>query len=220
MKAIGVFGGAFAPLHNAHLRVAIEARERLDLSQVRLIPTARAPHRPDSRISPQRRLEWLRAAIRREKGLVADDRELRRDGVSWTVDTLEELRREFPRAALVLLMGADAFEHFHEWRNWQRIVELAHVAVISRPGAEPQPSAEAAPLLASRRADSPAALHEQPAGLWLPLEMPPMDISSTRIRRLLKLQRSVRGLVPDAILNMMTAADLAALTQDNDATKH
>lgn len=220
LKLIGVFGGAFAPLHNAHLRVAIEARERLDLSQVRLIPTARAPHRPDSRVSPQRRMEWLRAAIRREKGLVADDRELRRDGVSWTVDTLEELRSEFPKAALVLLMGADAFEHFHEWRHWRRILELAHVAVISRPGSEPVPSEPASELLAQRRADSAAVLREHAAGWWIPLEMPAMDISSTRIRRLFKLHRSVRGLVPDAILNMMTAADLAALTQDNDATKH
>ncbi|MGH8445875.1 MAG: nicotinate (nicotinamide) nucleotide adenylyltransferase [Solimonas sp.] len=219
MKAIGVFGGAFAPFHNAHLRVAVEARERLDLSQVRLIPTAHAPHRPDSRVSPQRRLEWIRAAVRREKGLIPDDREIQRNGPSFTVDTLEELRRDFPRAALVLMMGADAFEHFHMWNRWQRIVELAHVAVITRPGSEPAPSAECAALL-PRRADSVEALHDEAAGLWLPLEMPALDISSTRIRRLLSQQRSVRGLVPDAILNTMTAADIAALTQDNDATKH
>ena len=220
MKAIGVFGGAFAPFHNGHLRVAIEARERLDLTQVRLIPTAHAAHRPDSRVSPQRRLEWLRAAVRREKALVPDDREILRAGVSYTVDTLDELRRDFPRAALVLLMGADAFEHFHTWNRWQRIIELAHIAVIARPGSELQLSDETREVLESRRADSAAALHEQPAGLWLPLEFPPLDISATRIRRLFAQGRSVRGLVPDAILNNMTAADVAALTQDNDATKH
>ncbi|WP_028080488.1 nicotinate-nucleotide adenylyltransferase [Solimonas soli] len=220
MRAIGVFGGAFAPFHNGHLRVAIEARERLDLTQVRLIPTAHAAHRPDSRVSPQRRLEWLRAAVRREKALVPDDREILRDGVSYTVDTLEELRRDFPRAALVLLMGADAFEHFHTWNRWQQIVELAHIAVIARPGSALQLSAETREVLEGRRTDSVAALHEQTAGLWLPLEFPPLDISATRIRRLLAQQRSVRGLVPDAILNTMTAADIAALTQDNDATKH
>lgn len=220
MKAIGVFGGAFAPFHNGHLRVAIEARERLDLSEVRLIPTAHAPHRPDSRVSPQRRLEWVRAAVRREKGLIPDEREIMRAGPSYTVDTLEELRRDFPRASLILLMGGDAFQHFHLWRHWQRIVELAHVAVITRPGSEPQPSIECAALLGARRADGAEALHAREAGLWLPLEMPPLDISSTRIRRLLAQHRSVRGLVPDAILNAMTAADLKALTQDNDATQH
>ncbi|NKF21370.1 nicotinate (nicotinamide) nucleotide adenylyltransferase [Solimonas marina] len=220
MKAIGIFGGAFAPFHNGHLRVAIEARDKLDLSQVRLIPTAHAAHRPDSRVSPQRRLEWLRVAVRREKELVPDDREILRPGISYTVDTLEELRRDFPRAALVLLMGSDAFEHFHTWNRWSRIVELAHVAVITRPGSEPRPSAETAELLVPRRAADASMLHAQPAGLWLPLEMPLLDISSTRIRRLLLQERSVRGLVPDAILNAMTTADIAALTQDNDATQH
>lgn len=220
MKAIGVFGGAFAPFHNGHLRVAIEARERFDLDEVRLIPTAHAAHRPDSRVSPRRRLEWLRAAVRREKNLIPDDREILREGVSYTVDTLLELRRDFPHAALVLLMGSDAFEHFHTWNRWQQIVELAHVAVITRPGSEPRPSAETAPLLASRRAADAGALHDAAGGLWLPLELPLLEISSTRIRRLLKQERSIRGLVPDAILNMMTAADRAALTQDNDATQH
>jgi nicotinate-nucleotide adenylyltransferase len=220
MKAIGVFGGAFAPFHNGHLRVAIEARDKLDLNQVRLIPTAHAAHRPDSRISPLRRLEWLRLAVRREKNLIPDDREIQRAGVSYTVDTLAELRRDFPRAALVLIMGSDAFEHFHTWNRWPQLIELAHVAVVTRPGSEPRPSAESRELLAGRRAADADALHRQPGGLWLPLEMPPLDISSTRIRRLLKQERSVRGLVPDAILNAMTAADVAALTQDNDATQH
>ncbi len=220
MKAIGIFGGAFAPFHNGHLRVAIEARERLDLSQVRLIPTAHAAHRPDSRISPQRRLEWLRSAVRREKNLIPDDREILRTGVSYTVDTLEELRIAFPRAALVLLMGSDAFEHFHTWHRWLRILELAHVAVITRLGSEPRPSAETEGHLAGRRVADAGALYAQPGGRWLPLEIPLLDISSTRIRRLLMQQRSVRGLVPDAILNAMTAADIAALTQDNDATQH
>lgn len=220
MKAIGIFGGAFAPFHNGHLRVAIEARDKLDLNQVRLIPTAHAAHRPDSRISAQRRLEWLRLAVRREKNLIPDDREILRAGVSYTVDTLAELRRDFPRAALVLIMGSDAFEHFHTWSRWQQIVELAHIAVITRPGSAPRPSAETRELLSACRAHDAAALHERPAGLWLPLEMPLLDISSTRIRRLLLQERSVRALVPDAILNAMTAADVAALTQDNDATQH
>ena len=86
--AIGIFGGAFAPFHNGHLRLALEARERLGLSQVRLIPTAHPSHRPDSRVSPQKRLEWLKLAIAKESGLVADDREIKRIGPSYTIDTL------------------------------------------------------------------------------------------------------------------------------------
>jgi nicotinate-nucleotide adenylyltransferase len=220
MKAIGIFGGAFAPFHNGHLRLALEARARLGLSEVRLIPTAHPPHRPDSRVSPARRLDWVRLAIRRERGLLADDRELRREGPSYTVDTLTELRAEFPQAALVLLMGADAFAHLHSWHRWQEIIELAHLAVVARPGTPLAPSPECADLLGPRRADKSGQIMGARAGLWTPLELPLLDISSTRIRRLLKSGVPVRGLVPDAILNSWTAADVAALTKDEDATTH
>ncbi len=220
MKAIGILGGAFAPFHNGHLRLALEARDKLSLSQVRLIPTAHAPHRPDSRVSPRRRLDWVKAAVRREKGLVADDRELQRDGPSYTVDTLAELREAYPQAALVLLMGADAFSHLHTWNRWQQLFDHAHLAVVTRAGTTLRPSPETAEFLAIRRAPTLERLHETKAGLWLPLEVPQLDISSTRIRRLLRCRQSVRGLVPDAILNAMTAADIAALTQDDNATKH
>lgn len=220
MRAIGVFGGAFAPFHNGHLRVAIEARDRLGLQQVRLIPTAHPPHRRDSRVSPIRRLDWVRTAVRRERNLIADDREILRDGPSYTVDTLAELRQQFPRASLVLLMGADAFRHLHTWQRWQELLQLGHIAVFSRPGAQLTPSAETQAVLRDRQAPDVDALHDRAGGTWFPLELPLLDISSTRVRRLLKTGHSVRGLVPDAILNAMTAADRAALIQDDDATTH
>lgn len=220
MKAIGIFGGAFAPFHNGHLRLVLEARARLGLSEIRLIPTAHPPHRPDSRVSAPRRLDWVKLAVRKEHGLMADDREMRREGPSYTVDTLTSLREEFPRAALVLLMGADAFAHLHSWHRWSELTNLAHLAVVARPGIPLAPSAECNALLAPRRADKTGQLLSQPAGLWTPLELPLLDISSTRIRRLLKSGVSVRGLVPDAILNTWTAADVAALTKDDDATTH
>ncbi|MGH8505006.1 MAG: nicotinate-nucleotide adenylyltransferase [Stenotrophobium sp.] len=221
MKAIGVFGGAFAPFHNGHLRLAIEVRERLDLSEIRLIPTAQAPHRRDSRISPQRRLEWLKLALRKEPGLIADDCEILRQEPSYSVDTLAVLREQFPEAVLMLLMGADAFAHLHTWHRWQSLLELAHLVVVSRAGTPTvRPSPECAAVLSRCEAEAIAALHAAKAGLWLRLDLPLLDISSTRIRRLLKARRSVRGLLPDAILSHMTAADIAALTQDDDAKTH
>ncbi|MGH8455829.1 MAG: nicotinate-nucleotide adenylyltransferase [Stenotrophobium sp.] len=220
MKAIGIFGGAFAPFHNGHLRAAIEARERLQLTEVRLIPTAQAPHRRDSHVSPQRRLEWIKLALRREKGLIADDRELLRGGPSFTVDTLTELRQQFAKAPLVLLMGADAFAHLHTWHRWREILDLAHISVISRAGSRLEPVPDSAAELAGRQSARSGDLLDTPAGRWLRLDLPLLDISSTRIRRLLKARQSVRGLLPDAILSHMTAADIAALTQDEDATTH
>jgi nicotinate-nucleotide adenylyltransferase len=204
-KSIGVFGGAFAPFHNGHLRAALEARDRLGLEQVRLIPTAQPMHRPDTRVSALRRLEWLRLAIRKEKGLFADDAEIQRGGPSYTIDTLSALRESHPQARLVLLLGADAFAHFHTWHRWSEILELAELAVIARPGVALAPPPEAA-----------AELH----GRYRTLELPLLDISSTRIRWLLKKGRSVRGLLPDAILNSLTPADRAALTEDENPNTH
>ncbi|WP_240433617.1 nicotinate-nucleotide adenylyltransferase [Solimonas sp. K1W22B-7] len=215
-----MFGGAFAPFHHGHLRLAIEARERLGLEQVRLVPTAFPAHRPASRVSPQRRLEWLRLGLRREHGLVADDCEIRRGGASYTVDTLAGLRAENPDTPLVLLMGADAFAHLHCWNRWPQLLELAHLVVIARADVPLEPPPETLSVLAGRETDDAALLHQSVAGRWLRLDVPVLDISSTRIRRLLKLGQSLRGLVPDAILNSLTAADTAALTQDDDAKTH
>ena len=216
---IGVFGGAFAPFHNGHLRLAIEARERLGLSQLRLVPTAHPPHRPDSRVSPRRRFEWVRLATRRERGLLVDDCEIRRDGPSFTVDTLAELHAAHPRTPLCLLMGADAFAHLHTWNRWRQILGLAHLAVIGRPGAE-QPSPEVAEVLAGREAPDATTLRESLSGCWIKLDLPALDISSTRIRSRLKGGQSVRGLVSDSILHSFTPADIAALTQDEDSITH
>jgi nicotinate-nucleotide adenylyltransferase len=216
---IGVFGGAFAPFHTGHLRLAIEARERLGLSQLRLVPTAHPPHRPDSRVSPQRRYEWVRLATRRERGLLVDDCEIRRSGPSYTVDTLADLHKQHPRTPLCLLMGADAFAHLHMWHRWKELLQLAHLAVIVRPGA-PAPSAEVLEALAGREASDAATLRESHSGCWIRLEIPALDISSTRIRSRLKAGQSVRGLVPDAIIHSFTPADIAALTQDEDSITH
>ena len=184
------------------------------------MPTAYPPHRPDSRISPQRRLEWVRTAVRREPGLIADDCEIRREGPSYTVDTLRMLRDKYPATPLLLLMGADAFGHLHSWSRWREILTLAHIVVVARPGTPIEPSPEAADALAGRRVETVRALHEELAGRWFAFEPPVLDISSTRIRCLLRAHASVRGLVPDAILNSMTALDKENLAQDEDATTH
>ena len=219
-RPVGIFGGAFAPFHNGHLRLALEARMRLQLESVRLVPTAHPPHRPDSHIAPQRRYEWVRLAIRREKALVADDCEILREGPSYTIDTLAALKRKAPDTPLVLLIGADAFAHFHTWHRWSEIPALAHLAVVARAGAPLEPPAGCAGLFQGRDTEDPIDLQRIPAGRWIRLDLPLLEISSTRVRRLLRARQSVRGLVPDAILNSMTPADIARLTKDDDATTH
>ncbi|MCK9194386.1 MAG: nicotinate-nucleotide adenylyltransferase [Nevskia sp.] len=220
MKSLGVFGGTFAPIHSGHLRLAIELKERLQLERVHIIPNARPPHRAIPEVPPQRRLEWARLAVGDEPGLFVDDREVRRalsrSEPSYTYDTLVELRHELGDAPLYLLLGDDAANNLHTWHQWRELFDLAHLIFVERPFEPPAPPAELNAFLRGRKAQSAEALRAQPGGLWLPLSVPPLAISSTRIRRLLKAGRSIRGLVPDAVIHSLTPQDVLALTHDED----
>lgn len=213
---LGIFGGTFAPIHHGHLRLALELRERLQLQSVRIIPSGRPPHRDEPQVSAERRLEWVRLALQHEPGLLADDRELRRTGPSYTYDTLAELRAELPGRPLVLLLGDDAANQFHTWHRWREIPDLAHLVFVERPYEPPAPSPELIARLRGRRAQQASDLHAREAGLWLTASIPPLAISSTRVRRLLKAGRSVRGLVPEAVIRSFTAEDISLLTHDED----
>lgn len=222
MKAIGFFGGTFAPIHNGHLRLALELRDLLALDEVRVCPSARPPHRAAPGASAERRMDWVRLALADEPGLVADDRELRRAarlGVpSYTVDTLAELRDEQPSARLCLLIGEDAANGLHGWHRWQALLDYAHLVVVSRPDAEPAPTAAVAAFLAPRRAREVGDLQDTLQGRWLPVTVPGLQISSSRIRRLLHEGRSIRGLVPDAVIHSLQPEDVRALTIEETVT--
>ncbi len=123
-------------MHLGHLSMAETALEVLHLDRVLLIPNGRPPHRSAPEASPAQRLEMLRAATAGDSRMVVDDREIRRQGPSYTVDTLTELARESgPGTRLVLLLGADAFAEIREWSRWRQLFELAEVVVFARDGA-------------------------------------------------------------------------------------
>ncbi len=217
MNAIGIFGGTFAPIHHGHIRLALELRERLGLSRVLIVPSAHPPHRAAPEVPPQRRLEWARLALAGEPGLVVDDREIRRTGPSYTYDTLAGLRGELGAVTpLVLLLGDDAANQLHTWHRWRELIDLAHLVFVERPYEPPAPAPELAAFLRGRRAPSAQALLARPAGSWISASIPPLAISSTRIRQLLKAGRSIRGLVPDAVIQTFTPEDVRALTHDED----
>jgi nicotinate-nucleotide adenylyltransferase len=217
LNAVGIFGGTFAPIHHGHIRLALELRERLGLQQVRFVPSARPPHRAAPEVPPQRRLDWVRLALAGEPGLVVDDREIRRNGPSYTYDTLAAVRRESGAGTpLVLLLGDDAANQLHTWHRWRELFDLAHLVFVERPYEPPAPAPELAAFLRGRRAASAQALLRSPAGAWLAANVPPLAISSTRIRQLLKAGRSIRGLVPDAVIQTLTTEDVRALTHDED----
>jgi nicotinate-nucleotide adenylyltransferase len=200
MRPLAILGGTFDPIHHGHLRVAWEAAEALD-AELRMVPAAVPPHRPQPGASAPQRLAMLEAALAGQDRLRADDRELRRGGASYTIDTLAELRAEIgPERPLVLLVGADAFAGLSSWHRWRELFDLAHVGVLTRPGHGGVFEAELAGEWFTRRVDGAAALRARPHGTILPIEVTPLDVSATAIRALVAAGRSPRFLLPDAVL--------------------
>lgn len=203
---LGILGGTFDPVHYGHLRLAQEAADRLQLAEVRLIPAGAPPHRPAPGAAPADRLAMVNAAIADNPQLRADDREVRRAGLAYTVDTLTELRAELgPRRSLALLMGADAFLDLATWSRWQRLFDLAHVVVAYRPGfpVDTWQTRMPVPLAreyGARLAQQPLAVHLAPAGAVFVLPIAELAISATGIRDAVQAGRSPRYLLPDSVL--------------------
>ncbi len=200
MRPLAIFGGTFDPIHLGHLCVAWEASELLD-AEVLLMPSGTPPHRPPPMASAPQRLAMLQVALRDQTRLILDARELSRSGPSYTVDTLAELRAEHGDRPLVLLLGADAFAGVPSWHDWRRLFELAHVGVLSRPGAQAPLRDVLQQATADRWLDDPAALQSAPAGRVIALPVTPLEISATRIRELLAAGREPRYQLPPGLFN-------------------
>jgi nicotinate-nucleotide adenylyltransferase len=211
LRAIGVFGGTFDPIHFGHLRLAEEMADALHLERVLFIPAGQPPHRGEPRIAATHRLEMVHRAIAGNPRFVADAREVTSPHPSYTVDTLTALRAELGNEQpLWLLLGADAFLGLPSWHEWRQLFELAHIAVAARPGAQLiQSDAMPEPLknevLQRQVADGSAV---GPSGSVLLRQMTPLGISATAIRDTLARNGSARYLLPDAVLDYINEHQL------------
>jgi nicotinate-nucleotide adenylyltransferase len=134
MKLLGIFGGTFDPIHYGHLRTVFEMLEVLNFDEVTLVPSGDPPHRGKTFADAEQRLEMVRVAVQGQPGFSVDDCELRRDGPSYTIDTLSTIREERPDVAVGLIVGMDAFLGLTSWHRWSEILDLAHLVVAHRPG--------------------------------------------------------------------------------------
>ncbi len=208
MKRIGLLGGTFDPIHIGHLRAAVEVVEQFALDELRLIPSARPPHRGTPQVSAEARLEMARLAVEGVAPLTVDDRELRRERPSWTIETLESLRLELgPEVQLYLLLGWDAFCGLPTWCRWQALLEHCHILVLQRPDAGSEAPEALRDLLAARSVGDPRSL-SGPAGQIAFVWQMPLAISATQLRERLAAGRSIRFLVPDRVLNYIHAHGL------------
>lgn len=200
LAPIGIFGGTFDPVHNGHLRIALDAREQLGLEQVRLVPLAHAVHRDQPETPATLRLEMLQAATKGRDGLVADDRELRRQGPSFTIDTLRSLRQDLTGRSLCLLLGGDAFSGFATWRDPLGILDLANIAVMQRPGHPPPDDPELRRMLEDRLCKK---LDPNRNGQIVFCPVTQLEIASSNIRRRIASGRSADFLAPGAVLDLI-----------------
>ena len=207
-RRIGIFGGTFDPVHIGHLRSALEVAEFMALDQLRLIPSARPPHREAPQVSAHHRLAMVELAVAGLPPLCVDDRELRRDKPSYSIDTLESLRGELAADdQLYLILGWDAFCGLPSWHRWDELLEHCHILVLQRPDADSEAPETLRNLLAARSVSDPLTL-EGPAGQISFIWQTPLAVSATQIRTLLASGKSARFLVPDAVLTYIHAHGL------------
>jgi nicotinate-nucleotide adenylyltransferase len=217
---IGLFGGTFDPIHFGHLRSAVEVREAFGLEQVVLIPAAVPPHKGRGAMAPAAdRLRMIELAVAGVPGLAGSDLELRRAGPSYTIDTLRHFQYKVSDGDIALIMGLDAFIEIDTWKSYREILATVPVIVISRPAHHQDPGRSARARVESVLAAifSPEAIEATAEGFRTeglksvtvqPVTV--LDISSTRIREMLGAGRSIRYLVPAAVVEHIRTKGLYA----------
>ena len=203
MSAMGVFGGTFDPIHIGHLRTAFEMLQALHFEEVRFMPCGSPPHRGLPHADAKLRLEMVRVATEGQYGFVVDDRELERDGPSYSVDTLSALRTEFPLRPIALIIGMDAFLNLPKWYHWREILQLAHIVVAHRPGWRAPDMGPLGELLEDRGTHRISDLHQAKAGKIYIHDVTQLEISSSDIRNLVNMGRDPRFLLPDAVSDVI-----------------
>jgi nicotinate-nucleotide adenylyltransferase len=214
---IFLFGGTFNPVHYGHLRLVENLHNLMPEARVRMMPSATPPHRDEPDVSAEHRLNMVRLATESLNHVVVDDRELKRQGPSFTSISVEELAKEFPSASLILVMGDDAMAGFQSWHQWQDIIQRVNILVIARPGATQQwlaPEVEQSiircdhveSLLHNKASDAKVETLSKPletfksTGRLYRYQCPLLDISATQIRQLITRQQSCRFLLPDSVI--------------------
>ena len=180
---IGLFGGAFNPFHNGHLAIAKTAIEKAELDKLIFIPTGNAPHKKETDISRIDRLNMLKSVIENEDKMFISDYELSRDTVSYSADTTEYFKLIYPEDELFFIIGDDSYKQIDSWHEPERIMKVATLLVFPREGAE----------------------IEAPA---MKIDMPRVEISSSDVRKRIKLGKDCRNLLPKSVFDYIIKNNL------------
>jgi len=211
---IGLFGGTFNPFHKGHIGIMDHVKQTMGLETIYLIPSATPPHKPDRDLAPARdRFEMVRQSIEGRKGFIASDKELIRKGPSFTMDTIEEFKKDLGEGAdLFLLMGSDAFFDIPTWRRKDRIFESVKIIVMPR---GPSKTHGDFASFIDEHISKGYIFNKTENGFFHPAKqkiilcrVPGIDISSTLIRERVKQGKSIEGLVPSGVLKIILEKEL------------
>jgi nicotinate-nucleotide adenylyltransferase len=208
IEPLAFFGGTFDPVHYGHLRCADEAREKLGLKNLYLLPAGTPPHRASPQTTTRQRMDMLQLAQIEFPSLNIDDREIRREGPSYMVETLQELRGEFPQHPLLLLVGQDAANLLHTWFHWQQLFSLAHIVILTRPSIKIAYRQDVAEQIQRRLHVDPQKLLCSQAGGVLQLEVVSIDVSATNIKKHIQQGRSLGSMMPPAVIDYINENQL------------
>ena len=203
MRLVGLLGGTFNPIHFGHLRMAQELAEALNLAEIRFIPAANPPHKDEVNVSAKHRAAMVNIAIQSNPLFSLDESELKREGASYTLDTLISLRESLGgETALCLIMGSDAFVKLNTWHRWHKLLDYAHIVLVQRPSTQPQEKlpAELETVLQDHYTEQHLDLSKENAGFIIMQTISAQEISATQIRNLLKNGQSVRYLLPNEVI--------------------
>jgi len=201
---IGILGGTFDPVHYGHLRTALDVQQALSLDEVRFIPCGEPAHRNKPLAEPLQRLAMVRAAIAGQDKFIADDREIRRGGPSYMVDTLASLKKDFSDKSLCLILGTDAFNGLAQWHRWQEIFNLANVVVMQRSAMHDQIELNESLLLRLKnRIIDADNLRTKSNGAICFVAVTQLDISATKIRQQWQQNIDNQFLLPDSVLTLI-----------------
>ncbi len=203
-KSAALFGGTFDPFHNGHLRMAIEVKEALGLPRMVLLPAREPPHKPKEPVSGAgHRLAMVSQAVAGLPGFEVSDLEIRREGPSYSLTTVQEFRRAEPEIDWTFVMGADSFGEISTWHRYEEFLAACHVVLLPRPGAPSRPSPSAGVRIEKEKPHCYSWKGESyrlPGGrrLYCPA-LPALDISSSSIREKVRSGECIRGLVPPEV---------------------
>lgn len=198
-RAIGILGGSFDPVHLGHIHLAREIKYKLGLNNVLFIPCYRSAHGKLSNTTPKHRLSMLNLALEGIVDFQVNDLEIKRQNISYTVETLQSLRAEFPDDIFCLILGMDAFNKFTTWHKWEEILTLSHLIVADRKDYWLTKNTDIIKLVQNHEISEKMSLFKSIAGKILFLNIKPLDIQSTTIRSLISQGKQFKQFLPNSV---------------------